>query len=300
MSTLRRNLLKAICRFNRLHQSYPGRWRLCRFLASQTEALKTIPAGPIAVGPKTCLFIDPQQRTNGLKIYVHGLNPREPLANIAVQVLRLGDTVIDIGANVGYFSALCSLSIGPSGRVLSYEAAPGTYQRLQTLSQKNLHRNITTFPYAVSNEAGEITFHCGPAEHSGIASIRPLGEKSLGAITVKAIALDDILDELPKIRLVKIDVEGAETLVALGMQKLIERDRPYVITEVTDSFLRQLGSDKHQLLNAFTRHGYTAHRIGRQVTEYAREDPEFQCDLILVPEGHAIPGFSTSLVRIGT
>lgn len=288
--------LLRLCRFNRIHQHYPGRWRVCRFLSRHCGQLTDLPPLEAQVGRATFLKLDPKERFDGLKTLINGLNPREPLINLAIQILRPGDNAIDIGANVGYFSAVAALAVGDGGRVLSFEAAPPTYQRLQTLARRNLHHNVVAYHAAVADKAGELLLHLGPQDHSGTTSIRPLGEKETRHVTVPAVAIDDLLDSLPLIRLVKIDVEGAEMLVARGMERLLQRDKPYLLIEVTDSFLRGLGSNKSELVAFFTVRGYQVLRIENPVIPYEERD-EPQCDVLMVPPGGATVGFHEGLVQ---
>lgn len=281
-----RNLWQAclwqLSQFNRLHQSFPGRWRLCAFIQRHSAQLASLPAGPTKVARDTFLYLNPQEKFDGLKTIIHGLNPREPLSNVALQLLRPGDNALDVGANVGYFSALAAMAVGEKGQVFAFEASPSTYERLQTLVKANAFNNIKTFEVAVSDQAGELQFHCGPPDHTGTASLRDLADRTSAITRVKAVALDDLLDTLPTIRLIKIDVEGAETLVAQGMSKLIERDQPYILTEVTDNFLQSMGSSKASLIDFYLARGYSPYRVQRNIVPY-READEYQCDVLMVP-----------------
>lgn len=295
MTSIWQRFLLQLCQWNRLHQDYPGRWRICRFLEVQAGShLAGLQARRAKVARGTYLHLDPRERYDGLKTLVHGLNPREPLVNVAMQLLRPGDNVLDIGANVGYFSALAALTVGERGQVFAFEASPSTYARLQTLVASNAHGNIRAFEAAVSDSAGEVEFHCGPLDHTGTASLRNLSDRTSSVTRVRALALDDLLHTLPTIRLVKIDVEGAESLVAKGMGALIRRDRPHVLVEVTDSFLRGLASNKSELVEIYRTHGYTPWRVQRELVPYVEQD-EFQCDVLMVPAGSRAVGFDERL-----
>lgn len=182
----------------------------------------------------------------------------------------------------GLLLRTCRNRGGRKGQVFAFEASPSTYERLQTLVKSNAFNNIKTFEVAVSDQAGELQFHCGPPDHTGTASLRDLADRTSAITRVKAVALDDLLDTLPAIRLIKIDVEGAETLVAQGMSKLIERDQPYILTEVTDNFLQSMGSSKASLIDFYLARGYSPYRVQRNIAPY-REEDESQCDVLMVP-----------------
>ena len=198
---------------------------------------------------------------NGRRIYVNGYQPQERLTRHFVRILRPGDCVIDIGANVGYYTMVAAKLVGPTGCVHAFEAAPRTFAGLQTNATLNPAANIHVHGQAVTDRYGETEFFTAAADRTGYSSIRDLGEQTAAVATVPAISLDSILAELPRTRLVKIDVEGAELLVLRGMRGLIERDRPHVLLELDDAFLRELGADAAQLCEFLTRSGYTLSRI---------------------------------------
>ena len=78
--------------------------------------------------------------------------------------------------------------------------------------------------------------------------MRDLGERTSARVKIPCISIDSILDDIPTTKLIKIDVEGAELRVLLGMRRLLRRDRPFIILELTDSFLRELGGSADELL----------------------------------------------------
>jgi len=294
MNSIKRQALTFLCEYNRLHQHFPGRWRLCHWLEQKRPLLQQLEARPAKIAKETYLYLDPMDYYDGLKYLIHGLNKREPISNIIVQLLRPGDCMIDVGANVGYFTALAALTVGVHGVVHSFEASPDTYQKLQVLAKNNLYGNIQTYNYAVSDEDGIAELHCGPANHTGISSIRNLGVKTSSTVKISSIRLDSIMDSISPIRLIKIDIEGAEVLALQGMKSLIVRDSPYVIAEVTDGFLQQLGSSKQELVDYFYDLGYSPYRIQASIVPYIPDD-EYQCDVLFVPAGIYTPGFSNYL-----
>ena len=233
---------------------------------------------------------------DGQKYYIHGFNAREPLGNLMCQIMRPGDSAIAVGANVGYFTAMLSLLAGEGGKVFAVEAAPRTYERLQTLVRHNPHGNILTFPYAVADANGQVELSLGPPDHTGVSSLRDLSRLHAERVTVPSRTLDSMLPELPRIRLVKIDVEGAEMLVLRGMEKLLARDRPHLLVEVTDSFLRSLGATKQALVDHMLARGYAAFRVGRCVEPYEHRD-EYQCDVLFVPEKSPATAFDEQRVN---
>jgi FkbM family methyltransferase len=166
-----------------------------------------------------------------------------------------GGCAIDVGANVGYFSLLFAHLVGPTGRALSFEPQPSAFERLAANIALNPSLAVKVHRVAASDERGFLDFYCGPPDHSGVASIRDHGQSG-DRLAVATTPIDDVLDADRPVNLLKIDVEGAEMKVVAGARRTIERWRPDVIVEVSESFLRQMGSSGAELCDVFFGRGY--------------------------------------------
>jgi FkbM family methyltransferase len=117
----------------------------------------------------------------------------------------------------------------PQGKHMAFEPLPDQFHFLQ--NQFGQYAEI--FPYALSNETGRTTFHhvrSNPT-YSGIREREYKGPEQVDIIEVDVRKLDDIVDPGRKIRLIKMDVEGAEWQVLKGSVQLLNRDHPYIIFE---------------------------------------------------------------------
>jgi FkbM family methyltransferase len=146
-----------------------------------------------------------------------------------------GDTVYDIGANIGYVSLLLARQVGPSGSVFAFEPIPRNLATLRENIGNNSFSNIHVLDAAASDANG--TTEIRMAGNLSMASLvwhrnDVLAEK----ISVKTVVIDELVHagELPAPRFVKIDVEGAEGLVVRGMQRTIAAARPVVFLECSD------------------------------------------------------------------
>ena len=155
-----------------------------------------------------------------------------------VDLLKPGDCVIDIGAHVGVFTCLAAALVGPTGRVIAFE--PNRPNRVQLLA--NIHRNgfenVTVDPRAVSDKLGRAIFHRCADNDGGHAlydpGLSPANVKTKRTPKKKMIdtVTVDTLPDLPRVALIKIDVEGMEPAVLRGAAKTITNHRPAVIAEV--------------------------------------------------------------------
>jgi FkbM family methyltransferase len=148
------------------------------------------------------------------------------------QYLRPGDTFIDVGANIGYFTLLAASCVGPTGHVHSFEPNPETFQALQQNITLNHFQQVALNDVAVSNTAGPIQLWVGKEIDSGLVSMRQTTNLLTHTITGQAITLDAYLTDhaVGKIRAMKLDIEGAEWLALQGGRRTLESDnKPEII-----------------------------------------------------------------------
>jgi len=127
------------------------------------------------------------------------------------QVLKPGDIAVDVGANIGYFTLLFSRLVGPSGGVVAIEALPKLARVVAENAQRNSGSNVRVANVAVAASAGRMTVYEAPGTNIGMTTTR--ADRGFPeSATVEALPLETILteDELRRVRLVKVDIEGAE------------------------------------------------------------------------------------------
>jgi FkbM family methyltransferase len=144
--------------------------------------------------------------------------------------LKPGDTFLDIGANIGFYSVLAARLIGPSGSVVAIEADPQVAETLTENFEANHLANARALSGAVAGHAG--TVRLGRAPASGWTGL--YYRKPDEWIEVPAFTGDGLVESLAleKIDTVKIDVEGAEGDVLAGMTDLLTKLRPCLLVEV--------------------------------------------------------------------
>ncbi len=136
--------------------------------------------------------------------------------------LRPGMTVLDVGANIGFYSLLAGRAVGPSGQVFAFEPDPRTAKSLRANVVANGLTTINVFERVVSDRAGQVELlQTASAPHTGL--FPPVsGEAVVGVVPVEAVVLDDVLDGVA-VDVMKLDVEGHEPAVLRGMEQTLER-----------------------------------------------------------------------------
>jgi FkbM family methyltransferase len=161
----------------------------------------------------------------------YALGTYEPEVSSLIQShLGGGETVLDIGANIGYFSLLMAHMVGPTGRVIAFEPFPPVYAMLcENLQLNNLYW-VQAERMAVADREGEMRIQSEP--DNPLSSTVRLSES--GDLTVSLISLDHYAQTagLTRVDFAKIDVEGAEDSVVRGVTKTLETFHPVVLVEI--------------------------------------------------------------------
>ncbi len=146
---------------------------------------------------------------------------------------------VDIGANMGYFSLLWA-GAAPLSRVIAFEASPRNVAIIENNIQKNgLKERITLVAKAAGDHLGTIRFEVGPSEQTGWGGIA--SSSASNTIEVEMVRLDQQLPDTT-IDVLKIDVEGADTLVLRGCEELLKQKRiKMIFFEQNDTRMKTLG-----------------------------------------------------------
>jgi FkbM family methyltransferase len=172
-------------------------------------------------------------------IYELGLTERVILLG------RKGGTMIDVGANLGYFSLLWT-ACNPSNHCIAFEAAPRNLEILSNnVSNNSFEERIVIVPCAAAAQPGKVQFDLGPDDQTGWGGITY--DDRGGSIEVEAVRLDTVLSRDNPIALLKVDTEGADTLVLLGCEDLLKRKMVREIWfEQNKPRMKLLGIDEDQ------------------------------------------------------
>lgn len=200
----------------------------------------------------------------------------EPLATaLFKRSLGEGKVVLDVGANVGYFTLLAANAVGARGHVFAFEPAPGNVRMLKRNVEMNQYENVSCLALAVGECAGmrELTLSvfpdCNGFNQSPICS-------SIGSVSVECVALDDFL-EGRKPDVVKIDVEGAEVSVLKGMQETLQRNNDIrLFIELNPVCLEAAGHSASELVASLKESGFSIQLINETTGELRQLDERLE------------------------
>jgi FkbM family methyltransferase len=195
-----------------------------RVLDARVEALgNDPPAAAEVVGAETdvgTLLLHAHDRVMTPLIRQRGLWEPDEGAWLR-SVLRPGGTVVDCGANIGYFSVLASKAVGDDGAVLAVEPEAANLRLLRANLWRNRCDNVCVLPAAASDARGLLALRRSATNAGDHQVHRDAGPDDL---LVPCLALDDLLDGL-HVNAIKVDTQGADHLVVAGLRRTLAANR---------------------------------------------------------------------------
>jgi FkbM family methyltransferase len=182
-------------------------------------------------------------------------------------ILRPGDVMVDVGANLGIFTLVAARQVGDSGQVHAFEPVPANFRRLCENVALNGFGNVLTNQLAAGPALGElrlgldaVTEVTGTQMSGGYAA-----GSSLRQLTVPMVPLDryvaEQLSDRP-IRLVKVDVEGYESEVLRGMRSVLSGQRvDFLILEINVYALSRVRARIEDVVDQLREPGYQLYRL---------------------------------------
>lgn len=226
------------------------------------------------VKEKVCEFISSRikyRKVLGHKMYLDskdtlGLSFAGAVERVATQYvmkeIRKGNVVLDIGANIGYYTLIFAKLVGEEGKVIAFEPDPNNFALLKKNIAINGYQNVVLVEKAISNKSGKGRLYLAEenlGDHRIYESNVILGRKS---IEIETIKLDDYFKDYEgRIDFIKMDIQGAEPIALEGMRTLIEKHSPKILTEFWPGGLEQFGIEPEEYFNLLLRKGFKLYDI---------------------------------------
>ncbi|HCE05827.1 MAG TPA: hypothetical protein DEQ62_05795 [Verrucomicrobiales bacterium] len=214
------------------------------------------------------------------QVEIHGatvvLNPTDPVVSGALHfgvyekaetrffqsACRDGMTFLDVGANLGYYTALAARAVGPNGRVLAVEPDPDSFGYLEQTIAANAVGNVEAFPVAASDAPATLPLYIS-TDNRGDNRLYASGEDR-PQVEVAARPLDALLREnkIDTVDLIKIDVQGYEPKVIAGLRETITSSPNLaLLTEFWPQGIDEAGEDANEFLQTLRELGLTLHEL---------------------------------------
>jgi FkbM family methyltransferase len=193
-----------------------------------------------------------------------------PEVNYMRNIVRYGDCVLDIGANIGYWTTVLSSQVGNTGRVLAFEPNPNTFKILVKNIDLNLccnavaynvgiaDKNVIDKLYADELHSGDDRTYCPVAGTNG--HVRRIIEINLRTLN----SFNSVID-LKRLSFIKIDVQGFEPMVLKGAIDILKLSNPILLVEFSSSHYAEGGSSTEDFYNIYNELGFKSYKIPHEV-----------------------------------
>ena len=189
------------------------------------------------------------------------------ISRLLLQVLKEGDTAIDVGANVGFFSILAAAMVGPKGRVVSFEPDPANRARLANNLAVNGFTNVTVIENPATDKAGKVDFFINSDNSGGNAlwdpaqfpgNVKSQAEKKVRQVDATTLDAETKRLKLAQPKLIKVDTEGADQKVLEGARELLAKAAvPFVVSELHEFGLQRMGCSQESFRSYMEGLGYS-------------------------------------------
>lgn len=246
-------------------------------------------------GPRQLrLLLDPEQMSQRFMLndLTAGRLYESETSNFVGSILQPGDTFVDIGAHVGYFSMLASQLVGPGGAVFSFEPEPRNFSHLLEHIEVNGATNVRPMHMAVGASPSVADFFVNADNDGGHAlwevGRHPFNERSREAPTTRKVfvtSLDTIFQgrDMRTLKAIKIDAEGAEFAILVGARELLRRARvPFIIAEINRFGLESMGASERHVRSVMQEMGYETYLFqpGQSFIQRLQPDESPQTDYV--------------------
>lgn len=242
-----------------------GLWRI-PFVAAAYKRLYAAlhPAGVIAVEAQgSKIYVNAEDRLISAALLTSGVWEATETA-IFRSLVKSGMTVLDVGANIGYYTLMAAKLVTPAGRVFAFEPDPWNCQLLARSVESSGYTNVKVYQQAVADKLGRTKLYFDAHNYANRSFFAQNIIQDAGFVEVETIPLDRLYGsgQLGKrVDFLKIDVQGAEALVLAGAEKLLTENLPTILMELEPDKLISAGVDPLGLLQSLEGYRYSISAI---------------------------------------
>ena len=221
---------------------------------------------PLRVGRDLAMFVVPGDIISD-SLLATGVWEPELTRSLLAEATK-GGLLVEVGANLGYFSLLWA-NANAENRVIAFEPAPRNIALFQASIDRNgLGRRITLLPVAAGSQLMLSPFDLGPEVQTGWGGVVLDSATAVSPTQVVVVPLDELLADSPHIDVLKIDVEGFDTLVLEGCRRLlVEKRISTIFYEQNHPRMAALGIDSERAQRFLSDVGYESRLLDASCAE---------------------------------
>jgi FkbM family methyltransferase len=183
-----------------------------------------------------------------------------------------GDVVVDVGANLGYYTLLAARLVGAEGHVYAFEPDPESFALLERNVELNGYENVTAVPLALGKAPGKLPLYLNAKNRGDHRVYDPTGERR--SVEVDVVTLDAYREDhgVERVDFLKIDTQGAECLILAGAEKTLAQAGLTIVLEFTPHFLAAMDQDPRTCFQPLVSPRFRLHDIDEWKAELRPTD----------------------------
>lgn len=241
------------------------------------------------------MYVDPRDQAISRFLMLDGVYEPEE-TKMFKDTIKPGMVVLDIGANIGYYTLIASKLVGDTGKVYAFEPVPRNYQFLKKNVQINNYTNVVTIPKALSNKKGKQKIFVNSRQF-GSCSLFEGCVACDYSVTIETLTMDEFFKtHNKKIDLIKMDVEGAEGLILEGSKEILEANNITIFMEFCPRMLKGCKTDPLKLLYELKKQGFNIYRVDENIGP-TQSSPEEIIEFCKKPEDNNGEDWATLFLK---
>jgi len=206
------------------------------------------------------MFLDP---LDNLRLSINEIY-EEYETEVIKNIIKKGDVVLDLGANIGYYTLIFAKLVGDKGKVFAFEPEPNNFNLLKKNVELNGYKNVVLIPKAISSKTGKNKLYISD-ENTGSHTIIET-EKNRKYIEIDSVCLDDYFVGFDrKINFIKMDVEGYEGEAIRGMTSILQKNEQIgILMEFAPYLIEEFGMKPEEYISLFNDPNWKTYVLNRR------------------------------------
>lgn len=203
------------------------------------------------------MFLDSK---DSLKLSIKGVYEEFETDFIKNEIKR-DDIVLDIGANIGYYTLIFAKLVGENGKVFAFEPDPTNFAILKKNVKINGYKNVVLINKAVSDKAGKLKLFLSEDNMGDHRTYDSKDDREF--VEIESVKLDDYFDKTSdKINFIKMDIQGAEYAAVKGMSGLVNNTKDLtIVTEFWPIGLKRFGVEPREYYKLLIKYGFKIYEL---------------------------------------